>query len=200
MIWARWAPDPGLCAPGWWAGRARGHDLGVALDTIDELAGRVRRWVALEEALFEALGQWSRTADEPVAKRAFATWCHRHAWHAELWRDRLPVYQGRVGAPALEARLAAETEAWIEPLRRALTTAGTTDTAAKVAALAEAIVPAMSAALDEHRAAVDERLDGPTARLLTLVEADLDAERAALRLLGGNALDPEGFPFRSRIE
>ena len=58
----------------------------------------------------------------------------------------------------------------------------------------------MSAALDEHRVAVDERLDGPTARLLTLVESDVDAERAALRLLGGSALDPEGLPLRSRIE
>ena len=151
----------------------------VEVDTIDELAGRVRRWIALEEALFEALGQWTRSAAEPAAKRTFATWCHRHAWHAELWRARLPTYQGRAVASALDARLIAETAAWIEPLAAALTTATPTDTAAKVAAMADAVVPAMTSALGEHRTAVDERLDGPTGRILALVEADLAAERAA---------------------
>jgi hypothetical protein len=35
-------------------------------------------------------------------------------------------------------------------------------------------------ALAEHRAAIDPLLDGPTARVLDLVAADLAAERTAL--------------------
>ncbi len=32
-----------------------------------------------------------------------ATWCHRHAWHAELWRDRLPVVDA-LAAPTTTSR------------------------------------------------------------------------------------------------
>ena len=44
----------------------------------------------MEELLFETLGRWARELPEPAVKRVLATWCHRHAWHAELWRGRLP--------------------------------------------------------------------------------------------------------------
>jgi hypothetical protein len=149
-------------------------------DTIDELAARVQRWIALDELLFETLGQWVRTVPEPITKRVFATWCNRLAGHAELWRGRLPTYQGRVGADELAARRVAETAAWIEPVRRALAGAGAGDTASKVAALRDATLPSLAAAVDEHRAAIDAPLDGPTARILDLIAADLAAFRAEL--------------------
>ena len=49
-----------------------------------------------------------------------------------------------------------------------------------LAALRESVLPALDGAVDEHRDAIDPLLDGPTARVLDLVAADLTAERAAL--------------------
>ncbi len=49
-----------------------------------------------------------------------------------------------------------------------------------IAALRESVLPALEAAVTEHRDAIDPLLDGPTARVLDLVGADLAAERTAL--------------------
>lgn len=146
-------------------------------DTIEQLAARAGRWIALNVLLFETLGTWARAATEPAAKRVLATWCHRHAWHADLWRDRLP------DIPARPQRIDhdADVAAWIAPLERALADPGTaTTTAAKLAILADPLLTSMQSALDAHRMALDERLDGPTARILDLVSIDLAAERTAL--------------------
>ncbi len=63
----------------------------LPLGTTAALVGEYR-WI--ETALYETLGAWVR--DLPVA----AVQVHldgqsmRHAWHAELWGDRLPVLSG----------------------------------------------------------------------------------------------------------
>lgn len=146
-------------------------------DTIDGLAARASRWVALEELLFETLGEWARSVPEPAVKRALATWCHRHAWHADLWRARLPHIPARTDALDHTADVAA----WIAPLQRVLADPDTaTSTAAKLEILVGPVLDAMQSAVDEHRAAIDDRLDGPTARILDLVDADLTAERREL--------------------
>jgi hypothetical protein len=103
-----------------------------------------------------------------------ATWCHRHAWHAELWRDRLPTVERLDGDGD-------DVEAWIAPLRAALLDVNTS--AEAIAALRESVLPALEAAVTEHRDAVDPRLDGPTARVLDLVGADLAEEARQLRAL-----------------
>lgn len=173
------------------AGDGRGRD------GIGDLADRVRRWIAVEALLFETLGRWAQDAPEPSAKRVFATWCHRHAWHAELWRARLPAIGGRPSSPGAAGDRrggradcaagdadggdhpeAAAIDLWLEPLRRVLTDPATaTTTEAKRSVLAGAVLDAVEDAIDEHRRAIDHRLDGPTARLLDLVEADVNAER-----------------------
>jgi hypothetical protein len=140
-------------------------------DLLDDLARRARRWIAVEDLLFEALGRWSRELPgAPAARRAFGTWCGRHAWHAELWRERLPAGPGHDGGD--------DVEAWIAPLRNALDDVGTA--AEAVAALTASVLPALDAAVAEHRDAVDPLLDGPTARVLDLVAADLTSERVDL--------------------
>ena len=143
----------------------------MSYDTLADLGRRVRRWIAVEDLLFETLGQWARELPEPAVKRVMATWCHRHAWHADLWRDRLPVVDS-LAAPD------DDVAAWIAPLRGALGDVQTSDEA--IAALRESVLPALEAAVIEHRDAIDPLLDGPTARILDLVSADLAAEAAAL--------------------
>jgi hypothetical protein len=142
----------------------------VTFHTIDELGRRVRRWIAVEELLFETLGRWARELPDQAVKRLFGTWCHRHAWHVELWRDRLPT-------GALDG-VDDDVDVWISPVRTALADVSTSEEA--IAALRESVLPALESAVTEHRDAIDPLLDGPTARVLDLVGADLAAERAAL--------------------
>jgi hypothetical protein len=136
-------------------------------DTIDQLARRVRRWIAVEELLFETLGRWARQLSEPALKRMLATWCHRHAWHAELWRQRMPALDALDGD-------ADDVDAWVAPLRSALQDVRTSEEV--IAALRESVLPALEAAVAEHREAIEPVLDGPTGRVLDLVGADLAAE------------------------
>jgi len=139
-------------------------------DTLDDLGRRCRRWIAVEDLLFETLGRWARELPEPAIKQVMATWCHRHAWHAEVWRDRLPTVDALADASD-------DVEAWIAPLRAALLDVRTS--AEAIAALRESVLPALQAALNEHRDAIDPLLDGTTARVLELVGADLVAELSA---------------------
>jgi hypothetical protein len=146
----------------------------MTYQTLVELGRRARRWIAVDDLLFETLGRWARELPEPGVKRMLATWCHRHAWHAELWRDRLPTVERLDGDGD-------DVEAWIAPLRAALLDVNTS--AEAIAALRESVLPALEAAVTEHRDAVDPRLDGPTARVLDLVGADLAEEARQLRAL-----------------
>ncbi len=139
-------------------------------ETIDDLTTRVRRWVGLEELLFETLGRWARELPEPPVKRVMATWCHRHAWHAELWRGRLPVIPNHHADD--------EGDTWLNPLRDSLARVGSTGDA--IAVLFGPVLQALEDAVNEHRDAIDPRVDGPTARILDLVSADLDDQRGDL--------------------
>jgi len=142
-------------------------------DGIDDLTRRVHRWIALEGLLFETLGRWARELPEPAAKRTLATWCHRHAWHAELWTARLPVIPHH--------DVSDDVGDWLAPLRNSL--AGVGSTADAIAVLSGPVLQALEDAAAEHRDAIDGRLDGPTARVLDLVGIDFSGERAALREL-----------------
>lgn len=69
---------------------------------IVELVGVSDRLASRFEALAEVLGRWA-TDDIDLAddrRRRYATMCHRHAWHAELWCARRPAIA--VDAPAVD--------------------------------------------------------------------------------------------------
>lgn len=142
-------------------------------ETIDELAVGAGRWIALETMLFETLGAWARSDDVPApARRVLATWCHRHAWHAELWRERMPVIaHHEFPADGAGLDFVASTRAAIE---------------ADVRAIVDPVLTAMQDHVDAHLARIDQLLDGPTARILALVGTDLAAEVSEVRaVLGG---------------
>lgn len=138
-------------------------------DSLADLGRRARRWIAVEELLFDTLGGWARRLSDPAAQRVFGTWCHRHAWHAELWRSRLPAIDVAGGDDD-------DVDGWIAPLRNAMQEVTTPVEA--LAVLRHSVVPALEEAVTEHRRAIDSSLDAPTARILDLVGADLQSERA----------------------
>ncbi len=60
----------------------------IALLDVAELCARMR---ALNLDLFERLGSWVATTPPGTEQRHWATACHRHAWHADLWAARAPA-------------------------------------------------------------------------------------------------------------
>ncbi len=84
-------PEPG---PGPDEPAAVGTRLGVSPLPLEASAAMVGEYRWIEHALYRLLGEW--VTDMPIA----AVQVHldaqsmRHAWHAELWAERLPVRAG----------------------------------------------------------------------------------------------------------
>lgn len=156
---------------------------------IYELAGLAARAIAVELVLFETLGWWTSTTTQAGAKPTLAAASRRHAWHAGLWRERFPLI------PDADAdELVAGARSRLGPLVDAL---GTFDALPSgPGRLAVAGVAAAELVRDYRVVtdSIDPLLDAPTARVLELVIADLEAaptptgeladdERAALEAL-----------------
>ena len=144
-----------------------------ALEThvgIRALAELVARAIAVELVLFEAFGRWTSTTAQASAKPTLAAMSRRHAWHAEMWRDRFPLI------PDADADASvADERARLGRLVDALAVFDTLPSGP--GRLAVAGVAAAELA-HEYRAvagSIDPLLDAPTARVLDVVIADLEA-------------------------
>jgi hypothetical protein len=154
----------------------------LPLGRTAELVGAYR-WVEL--ALYRALGEWSVSIPLPEAQLVLAEQSARHAWHAELWADRLPVLDGvdpdaltappGPAAPVLAALVGAEDAALPGVLPR-------------LAGLYRVVLPRLVVTYRDHLARTVPATDAPTARALRLVLADEEedwrvGERLVQRLL-----------------
>jgi hypothetical protein len=154
------------------------------------------RWV--EHQLFELTGQWSSTAAVPAVRVHFDQQSLAHAWHADLWADRLPMLDGvdrqaltRPSGPIL-ARLVA-----------ALADEGTRGDDASVAtdvrrltALSRVVLPSLVAEYRSHLGRAVAVADQPTMRVLRLV-ADDEAVAVGVgeSLLSAILADPDLAPL-----
>ncbi len=121
------------------------------------------RWV--EHRLFEILGRFATDEADPVVATMFGTHGHQHAWHAELWRDRIPAIPG-VDVVAVPMAPGEATASAFD------TVATTTGTAERLAAVYRLLLPRLMSLYERWRAELDPRLDGPTVRVLTLALRD----------------------------
>lgn len=130
----------------------------------------------LEERLFELLGLWSREVPEAEAKILLAAHSLRHAWHSELWADRmpsLPALQATAGLagpgePASPVFSAARIEAIVCSLREG----GAEGTLEKLAAVYRVVVPRLVVSYEVYLEAASEVSDGPVIRALRLAIFD----------------------------
>lgn len=106
-------------------------------------------------SLFERLGSWVPSTDDPTLQRLFATAAHRHAWHAQLWAERTPTIP--VVAVAASASAIADASGDADRWAAYVTSLGLLD--GDLAAL---------------RARIDPDLDPATQRVLALVTADVE--------------------------
>jgi hypothetical protein len=159
-----------------------GEPLALTLGATAALVGEYR-WI--ENALYAALGTW--VSDMPIA----AVQVHldaqsmRHAWHAELWADRLPVLAGvdpdRLTMPsppsaALFAVLNGDTPAREGP-GSSWPPAGDgrsrpPGALPRLAGLYRVVLPRLAVSYRRHLGVTNSVTDGPLRRTLRLVLND----------------------------
>jgi hypothetical protein len=163
-------------------------------ETLELSARRVGRHAWVEMRLFEILGRWSGTVNQPRAQALLASHSHHHAWHAELWNGLLPAVP-HLAVPELVAP--DEADAVLIARLDALDQDGTTrdgttqndtedadangsdDADARLRAVYREALPHLVRTYSGHLDLTTPVTDGPTIRVLRLVLADLDRDRAA---------------------
>ena len=148
------------------------------------------RWI--EAALHATLGSWVRDAALPAVQVHLDAQSMRHAWHAELWAERLPVLRdadpdavtvATPAAAALFAVLDGGTGPGEEP-----PAPGPPGTLPLLAGLYRVVLPRLIASYGRHLEVTGPAADGPVRRALRLVLADevedvLAGERLVERLI-----------------
>lgn len=170
--------------------------------TLDECASRHGAYRWAEHRLFELTGSWASGPGTPAPARLHLFGASaQHAWHAQLWADRLPVLAD-VDPDALTRPigplLAPLLDALEPPSRDGSTAPAGGDLAAFrfLAGLYRVTLPRLLASYERHRGALAEVADGPSIRALGLVRRDgateLAAGHALLETLVRTAPDPAG--------
>lgn len=142
-----------------------------------------------ERRLFELTGAWAAApgpADD--ARVLLFEASAQHAWHAELWADRLPVLAG-VDREGLVRPCGDTLAAVLESLEppRTSDTAAAGAAAGFLAGLARVVLPGLLGAYRDYAGRLVPVADGPAARALSLVVRDEREELAAVAALAGAA-------------
>ena len=137
------------------------------------------RW--MEHRLFELTGAWASEMPLPAAQVLLAESSFQHAWHAQLFAERLPALDGidhqiltRPFGPAvapLFAALAGEQpgDGPDDPLGAAR------GVVQRLVGLHRVVLPRLVTTYDRHLELTTPATDGPTVRALTLARTDLVA-------------------------
>lgn len=125
------------------------------------------RWAELQ--LFELLGTWATGHPEPRVSPMLAAQAQHHAEHARWFAERAPT--ATVLGAELRAELVCEPQPDVAPLIERARASSTTSELLRT--VYEHVLPALTAAYDDHLQHTDPRVDGPTTRVLTLARRDL---------------------------
>jgi len=135
-----------------------------------EAQGRVigaYQWI--ERRLFEVLGGWVATEPVAEARLLFDVYSLQHAWHAELWAERLPVLDG-LDPTTLTLPPSAEVDRLLALLAGKAPTAG--GTLLRLVGLARVVFPRLIAGYGLHLRRAAPVADAPVVRSLRLVVRD----------------------------
>lgn len=153
--------------------------------TLEEAARRIGRYAWVEMRLFEVLGGWVPTVPELDVKLHLGTHADHHAWHAQLWHERLPSLPH---LPVDElVRPGDGVDAFMDALGEPR---GSDQTVEKLVGLYRVLVPHKVAAYTHHRERTTAVADAPTTRALDLALRDeVDGWLEGNRLLASLLLD-----------
>ncbi|HXA34243.1 MAG TPA: hypothetical protein VNV87_18470 [Acidimicrobiales bacterium] len=160
-------------------GEARGS---LPLAVTASLVGGYR-WI--EQRLFELLGGWAAEATSAELRMHLDAQSARHAWHASLWADRLPV---RDGVSADELTVAAAAAARV----LAVLDGSRSEPAPLMAGLYRVVLPRLVTGYTLHLGATAPVSDAPVIRALHLVLTDeIEDWHAGERLVQGLLTRPD---------
>lgn len=149
-------------------------DLGVGAPglTLVDSARLAGGYAWIEARLFEELGSWVVNEAVHEARLLFDVQSQIHAWHAELWAERIPVVEG-VSDPA---SFTVAPDVGVEQLLRAL--GGSHDgevgggTLVRLVGLSRVVLPRLLCGYLHHQRRATPGSDAPVIRALRLVVAD----------------------------
>jgi hypothetical protein len=131
---------------------------------LRQAAGLVGAYCAIERRLFELTGAMATEAEMPTEAQVYLdSLSAEHAWHAELWADRLPVVAG-IDAQALVVVPGPAGEV-LEEVAKAPSAEG-------LAGLFRVVLPRLVASYTHHEATASPVSEPPTLRALRLVLRD----------------------------
>lgn len=160
---------------------AAGHGA-LALEQQARVIGSYR-WI--ERRLFEVLGGWVTSEPVDEARLLFDVYSRQHAWHADLWAERLPVLDG-LDPATLTLPPNVEVDRLIVLLSGGAPgpAAVAGGTLLRLVGLARVVLPRLIAGYGLHLRRAAPVADGPVVRSLRLVVRDeLEAWQASETLV-----------------
>jgi hypothetical protein len=146
---------------------------------LSESRARFGRYVWIERWLFATLGSWVVSVPEPAVKLHLGSHCARHAWHARLWQERLPLLPD--SAP--DELISPPNDGFVDLVDSVAEPRAPEMTIEKLVGAYRVLLPHLVTTYSRHLDETSRDLDGPTARVLTLVLRDEEEDVA-----GGEAL------------
>ncbi|MGH9106186.1 MAG: hypothetical protein ACRDZX_10185 [Acidimicrobiales bacterium] len=150
---------------------------------IEASARMVTAWAGAENRLYELVGSWAGSTQEPAAKIYFDACSQHHAWRGRLWAERLPARLvvpappgaggpqcAGAGGEAANGAVVARTEAALQAL------AGLEGDAGRLAAYCRVVLARTMAAYQGWQRRCSPASDRPVARVLALASADVLAD------------------------
>lgn len=146
---------------------------GASALPLDAAARTIGAYQWIEQRMFEILGGW--VASEPIAEArlVFDVHSQQHAWHAELWADRLPVLDA-VDPRTLTVTPSVEVDRLLVALAGGTpgTGAAAGGTLLRLVGVARVVLPRLVAGYGLHLRRAAPVADGPVVRCLRLVLRD----------------------------
>jgi hypothetical protein len=176
---------------------ARGDDGRPGPQGILAVASAIGRSAWLEDAVFAGMGAAQGRVDAEVLVALFARHVRQHAWHAEVWRERLPELR----EIAVDALVVAPTDGIDDVIERLSAAAGEVPDAAVAAGWYRTVVPYLVTRYDELAPRLTVVADDPVRRWLGFVVADeVTAWREGESVVRRLATDPDAVREVARFQ
>jgi hypothetical protein len=135
--------------------------------TVEESVERIVNYKWCEQRLSAALGGWVATIPELDVKTLLGPHCYQHAWHADLWRQRLPELK-----EPNEHRAEPGNAAFVAFMDELTSPDGQDQTIEKLVGIYRVLVPHLLAVYTYHQRVTSDIVDAPTVRSLGFMLAD----------------------------
>lgn len=135
--------------------------------TVEESVERIVRYRWAEQQVSAAMGGWVATIPELDVKALLGPHCYQHAWHADLWRLRLPELR-----EANEHRAEPANDAFAEFMAELTSPEDSDSTIEKLVGIYRVLVPHLLATYSYHQRVTSDIVDAPTVRILGFILAD----------------------------